>query len=137
MQGSLFAMVIMEPEMQTALNLMRFPFREVKMDRDMTLAYFNNETARIVIENEIRTMQKLGIQMVVEGVEKLEQSEEVSCLGVGYTRGIIMENHCRKECRGISATSFGAGRLWKVKDKFYEYYQCNRYHEDIYREEAV
>ena len=27
---------------------------------------------------------------------------------------------------------FGAGRLWKVKDKFYEYYQCNRYHEDIY-----
>ena len=31
---------------------------------------------------------------------------------------------------------FGAGRLWKVKDKFYEYYQCNRYHEDIYREEA-
>lgn len=35
--------------------LMRFPFQEVKMDRDMTLAYFNNETARIVIENEIRT----------------------------------------------------------------------------------
>jgi len=25
--------------------LMRFPFQEVKMDRDMTLAYFNNETA--------------------------------------------------------------------------------------------
>ena len=67
--------------------LMRFPFQEVKMDRDMTLAYFNNETARIVIENEIRTMQKLGIPMVVEGVEKLEQSEEMERLGVEYIQG--------------------------------------------------
>ena len=59
-------------------------------------------------------------------------------LGVEYIQGIIMENHCRN---GMSAVypqlQFGAGRLWKVKDKFYEYYQCNRYHEDIYREEAV
>mgnify|MGYP002239581291 FL=1 len=118
--------------------LMRFPFREVKMDRDMTLAYFNNETARIVIENEIRTMQKLGIQMVVEGVEKLEQSEEMERLAWNISRGIIMENIAGN---GMSAVypqlQFGAGRLWKVKDKFYEYYQCNRYHEDIYREEAV
>ena len=67
--------------------LMRFPFREVKLDRDMTLAYFNNETARIVIGNEIRTMQKLGIPMVVEGVEKLEQSEEMERLGVEYIQG--------------------------------------------------
>ena len=50
---------------------MRFPFQEVKMDRDMTLAYFNNETARIVIENEIRTMQKLGIPNGCRGSGKV------------------------------------------------------------------
>lgn len=96
--------------------LMRFPFQEVKMDRDMTLAYFNNETARIVIENEIRTMQKLGIPMVVEGVEKLEQSEEMERLGVEYIQRYYYGNHCRKwNVCGISATSIRRRKIMEGK----------------------
>ena len=41
--------MIMEPENANCSYLM-VSIPEVKMDRDMTLAYFNNETARIVIE---------------------------------------------------------------------------------------
>lgn len=95
--------------------LMRFPFREVKMDRDMTLAYFNNETARIVIENEIRTMQKLGIPMVVEGVEKLEQSEEMERLGVEYIQGYyygktLPEMECLRYIRNFNSAPEDYGR---------------------------
>lgn len=95
--------------------LMRFPFQEVKMDRDMTLAYFNNETARIVIENEIRTMQKLGIQMVVEGVEKLEQSEEMERLGVEYIQGYyygkpLPEMECLRYIRNFNSAPEDYGR---------------------------
>ena len=95
--------------------LMRFPFQEVKMDRDMTLAYFNNETARIVIENEIRTMQKLGIPMVVEGVEKLEQSEEMERLGVEYIQGYyygkpLPEMECLRYIRNFNSAPEDYGR---------------------------
>ena len=59
-------------------------------------------------------------------------------LGVEYIQGYYYGKTIAGN--GMSAVypqlQFGAGRLWKVKDKFYEYYQCNRYHEDIYREEA-
>ena len=95
--------------------LMRFPFREVKLDRDMTLAYFNNETARIVIGNEIRTMQKLGIPMVVEGVEKLEQSEEMERLGVEYIQGYyygkpLPEMECLRYIRNFNSAPEDYGR---------------------------
>lgn len=67
--------------------LVRYPFREVKIDKDMTWAYFANDTARIVLGNEINTMQRLEIPMVIEGIETREQSEEMERLGVQYIQG--------------------------------------------------
>ena len=95
--------------------LVRFPFREVKIDREMTWAYFNNETARVVIGNEIKTMQKLGIPMVVEGVEKLEQSEEMERLGVEYIQGYyygrpLPEMECLRYIRNFNSTPEDYGR---------------------------
>ena len=95
--------------------LVHFPFREVKIDKEMTWAYFNNETARIVIGNEIRTMQKLGIPMVVEGVEKLEQSEEMERLGVEYIQGYyygkpLPEMECLRYIRNFNSAPEDYGR---------------------------
>ena len=95
--------------------LVHFPFREVKIDKEMTWAYFNNETARIVIGNEIKTMQKLGIPMVVEGVEKLEQSEEMERLGVEYIQGYyygkpLPEMECLRYIRNFNSAPEDYGR---------------------------
>lgn len=67
--------------------LIQFPFQEVKIDREIVWASFENEAAKIVLENEIRTIQKLGIPLVVEGVETKEQSDEMERLGVDYIQG--------------------------------------------------
>lgn len=67
--------------------LIQFPFREVKIDRDIVWASFENDAAKTVLESEIRTIQKLGIPIVVEGVETKEQSEEMERLGVDYIQG--------------------------------------------------
>ena len=90
--------------------LVRFPFREVKIDKEMTWAYFNNETAKIVLENEIKTMHSLGIPMVIEGIEKIEQSEEMERLGVEYIQGYyygkpLPETECLKYIRNFNSTS--------------------------------
>ena len=91
--------------------LVRFPFREVKIDKEMTWAYFNNKTAKIVLENEIKTMQSLGIPMVIEGIEKVEQSEEMERLGVEYIQGYyygkpLSETECLRYIRNFNSTSY-------------------------------
>ena len=67
--------------------LIRFPFREIKIDKNMTWSYFENPTAKIVIENEIKTIQKLGLPLIMEGVEKKEQSDALEALGVDMIQG--------------------------------------------------
>jgi EAL domain-containing protein (putative c-di-GMP-specific phosphodiesterase class I) len=67
--------------------LIRFPFQEVKIDKEIVWAYFENETARIVLENEIRTLKELGRKIVVEGIESREQSDAMERLGVDFIQG--------------------------------------------------
>ena len=79
--------------------LVKFPFKEVKIDRTMTWAYFENETARIILENEIFTMRKLGIDVVVEGIETKEQSDAMEKIGVKYIQGYYYgKPMSQKEC---------------------------------------
>ena len=95
--------------------LVKFPFKEVKIDKEMTWAYFSNETARIILENEIKTMKKLGIPLVVEGIEKIEQSEEMERLGVEYIQGYyygkpLPESECLRYIRNFNSLPEEYGR---------------------------
>lgn len=95
--------------------LVKFPFKEVKIDKEMTWAYFQNDTARIILENEIKVMKKLGIPIVVEGIEKLEQSEEMERLGVQYIQGYyygkpLPEAECLRYIRNFNFVPEEYGR---------------------------
>lgn len=67
--------------------LIQFPFQEIKIDKDIVWAAFEDEKARIVLENEIGTIKRLGIPLVIEGIEQKEQSEMMERLGVDYIQG--------------------------------------------------
>lgn len=67
--------------------LIDFSFQKVKFDRSMMQAYFEQENARIILQNEIGTLKKLGISVVVEGIETLEQVKEVEHQKVDYIQG--------------------------------------------------
>ena len=90
--------------------LIRFPFAEVKIDKEMVWDYFKSDTAKIVLENEIRTIQMLGRRIVAEGIETKEQSDAMDALGVdciqGYYYGKPMpETECLRYIRNFSAES--------------------------------
>ena len=70
-----------------ASSLVKFPFHEIKIDKDTTWAYFENETSHIILENEIQTMKRMGFLVVVEGIETKEQSKAMEALGVNYVQG--------------------------------------------------
>lgn len=67
--------------------LIQFPFKEVKIDKEIVWASFQNDVAKTVLASEIRTIQKLGLPIVVEGIETKEQSDEMGRLGVDYIQG--------------------------------------------------
>lgn len=67
--------------------LIQFPFQEVKIDKEIVWACFEKESARVLLENEISTIQKLGLPLVIEGIEKKEQSELMERFGVECIQG--------------------------------------------------
>lgn len=88
--------------------LIRFPFQEIKIDKDIVWAAFEDEKARIVLENEIKTIQRLGIPLVIEGIERREQSEMVERLGVDYIQGYyygrpLPEQECLRYIRSFNS----------------------------------
>lgn len=95
--------------------LIQFPFQEVKIDKEITWAYFENKTARIVLENEIQTIKKLGIPIVVEGIESRNQSDEMERLGVDYIQGYyygrpLPEMECLRYIRSFNTAPEEYGR---------------------------
>lgn len=95
--------------------LIRFAFNEVKMDKDIVWASFEKESARIVLENEVKTIQQLGIPLVVEGIESQEQSDALERLGVdlvqGYFYGKPMpEEECLRHIRSYNAAPGSASQ---------------------------
>lgn len=89
--------------------LIQFPFGEVKIDKEIVGAYFENDTAKVVLENEIRTMKQLGIPLIVEGIETKEQSEEMERLGVDYIQGYyygkpMPEKECLRHIRSFNTS---------------------------------
>lgn len=67
--------------------LIDFSFQKVKFDRFMMQAYFEKDDARVILQNEIGTLKKLGISVVVEGIETWEQVEEMEHQMVDYIQG--------------------------------------------------
>ena len=67
--------------------LIRFPFQEIKIDKEIVWASFRDKAARIVLENEIHTIKQLGIPLIIEGIEEREQSEAMEQLGVECIQG--------------------------------------------------
>ena len=68
-------------------TLTRLPFRGIKLNQDITRTCLENETERIILENEIQTLKRLGHQVVVAGVETKEQAAAIVALGVNYIQG--------------------------------------------------
>ena len=59
----------------------------IKLDRSLTLAYDSSDKARVATEYSVEMIHKLGLEIVVEGVETEEQYLNFKRLGVEYIQG--------------------------------------------------
>lgn len=67
--------------------LISYPFDQVKFDRGMVQSYFNDDNAKIIIDNEFDSIHRLGKTIVAEGIETTDQAETLAQKGVEYFQG--------------------------------------------------
>ncbi|SHK45435.1 GGDEF domain-containing phosphodiesterase [Hespellia stercorisuis] len=67
--------------------LIRFPFDEIKFDKNMVWSYFKQHDARLIMQNEFQLLHKLKKEIVVEGIETQEQYEEMQRQNIHLFQG--------------------------------------------------
>lgn len=70
-------------------NLLRFPFRFVKFDKEIVWNSFETIKGQIAFEGAIAMIKKLGLEIVAEGVEKQEQSRRLIGYNCEYLQGYL------------------------------------------------
>jgi EAL domain-containing protein (putative c-di-GMP-specific phosphodiesterase class I)/ActR/RegA family two-component response regulator len=68
-------------------QLQRLPFSELKVDQAFVTGAVNDNTARSILESSIDLAQKLGMKIVVEGIETREDWDLVESLGCDLAQG--------------------------------------------------
>lgn len=63
------------------------PVNIVKFDRTFTMSYFTNIRTRYIMQTIIEMMQKMGLEIVIEGIETKEQFEECKNLNIDFVQG--------------------------------------------------
>ena len=73
---------------QSNLNyIVDMPVDVVKFDSSMTNAYFENTTAKYVMDAAMQMIQGMELEIVSEGIEEKEQYKEMKNLGIDYIQG--------------------------------------------------
>lgn len=63
------------------------PVDIIKLDMNMTRAYFSNPKAKLVVESTLSMVHEMGLKMVAEGIENRYMLETFVKLGIDYIQG--------------------------------------------------
>lgn len=77
--------------------IMDMPVQIAKFDRAMTQAYFSNHRAKQVMNAAIRMIHDMGLSIVSEGIETLEELQTIQSLGVEYIQGFYFSKPLPEE----------------------------------------
>jgi EAL domain-containing protein (putative c-di-GMP-specific phosphodiesterase class I) len=69
--------------------LSTYPFSQVKVDRSFAQSVTSNISSEVIIEAVCSLSQRLGMTVVVEGIETAEQREAVKRLGAERAQGFL------------------------------------------------
>ncbi len=68
-------------------HLQRFPIDTIKIDKSFIAELGSNNTTRTIVESVVDLAHKLGLKVVAEGVETVDQHNQASELGCDYCQG--------------------------------------------------
>jgi EAL domain-containing protein (putative c-di-GMP-specific phosphodiesterase class I)/GGDEF domain-containing protein len=78
-------------------NIINFPFKLVKIDKEIIWLSMKNKKAFITLEYMVKMLKSLNIEIVAEGVETLEQAEKLQELGIDFFQGFYFSKPVSEE----------------------------------------
>ena len=83
---------------QSNLNyIVDMPVEIVKFDKDMTNSYFDNKKAKYVMDAAMHMIHGMGLKIVSEGIETIEQYNRMKDLGISYIQGFYFSKPLDKD----------------------------------------
>ncbi|MBQ9983804.1 MAG: EAL domain-containing protein [Lachnospiraceae bacterium] len=70
-----------------ATSLIEYPYNTIKIDKGVVWAAMENENAMKVLTHSVAMIKSLDMNIVAEGVETLEQANELTNMGCDYFQG--------------------------------------------------
>ena len=93
----------------TIERLQHLPFNSVKIDKQFMLELHHDESKRAAMESSISMARRLGMQVVVEGVESLAMWEVACHIGVDFMQGFFIGHPMQAEAFESWYTSWNDG----------------------------
>ena len=96
--------------------MVKFPFKMVRIDKERIWTCLTDNAAKIILENEFKTMKMLDIPIVIEGIETAEERAGLEQLDVDFIQGSyygkpMTEKECLRYIRNLNGTSEEFGRV--------------------------
>ena len=73
-------------------TLVKYPFKNVKLDKTLIKAAVNDEKARIILHKTVSMVKDLDMMVVAQGVENMGEYDMVVYLGCNYIQGFMFSN---------------------------------------------
>lgn len=68
-------------------KMIRFPFSYIKYDKRMIWSALSNHRAKIAVDSSMNLIKKLNMKVIAEGIETVEQLEQLSKMDCDYIQG--------------------------------------------------
>jgi EAL domain-containing protein (putative c-di-GMP-specific phosphodiesterase class I) len=79
------------------IQLRRLPFSELKVDKSFVIQMLRNQDCRVIVEAIVGIGQKLGLNVVAEGVETSDALATLVALGVDAAQGFYISRPAAPE----------------------------------------
>ena len=69
------------------MYVVEMPVSIIKLDYDMSKAFFNSSKAKQVVRAVLEMSHGMGLKVVAEGIETREELDQITAEGVDYIQG--------------------------------------------------
>ena len=70
-----------------ATSLIQYPYETIKIDKGVIWAAMKNDSAMKILTHSVAMIKSLQLSIVAEGVETIEQANELMSMGCDYFQG--------------------------------------------------
>lgn len=78
-------------------SLIDYPFKTIKLDKDMVRVFMKDDKITKILTNIVKMAKSLEIEVIAEGVETVEQFENIEKMGCSFVQGFYYSKPVKEQ----------------------------------------